>query len=76
LINQSELDLNLNFALRPLTTYSFVTEDAYFSSTPRVNIISREKTKIEFEVPIEVTFVDIETRHNEEEIEVRYEVIL
>ena len=74
-VDQSALDSNLVFALRPLTPYAFSTEEAHFSATPRVEIISREKNKIEFEVPIEVSSVLITTKHNNEDIDVQYLVV-
>ena len=48
-----------NMALRAMVEYTFKTEDAYFSTTPAVEIISRKRTEITFRVPFGISQVSI-----------------
>lgn len=63
-------------ALRPLTDYYFTTEEGYFSATPKVDVVSREKTKINFQIPLGISEVSISTRLNGVNLEKIYKVVL
>lgn len=67
---------NKELALRPLVDYYFSTEDAFFSATPKIDVIKREKTKIHFQVPFGISEVAISTRTNGIDVEKFYKVIL
>ena len=69
-------DVQEENTLRPFTEYTFVTEDGFFSAVPKVDIISKEKTKVSFEVPFGISEVAITTIVNEQQITKVYEVIL
>jgi len=64
--------------LRPMTEYTFTTEDAYFTSTPRIEILSRTLTEVTFRVPFGISSVTIGTRSvtGGPEISVPYTVVL
>lgn len=74
-IIQSEI-INELSSLRPETNYIFDTEDFFFTSDPKVDIISRSKDKIEFRVPFGIETVWIETKENEAIILKEYSVVL
>ncbi len=63
-------------ALRPLTDYYFTTEEGIFSATPKVDVISREKTKVHFQIPLGISEVSISTRLNGVPVEKIYKVVL
>jgi len=73
---QAEEDTKHEMALRPLVDYYFSTEDAYFSATPKIDVINREKTKIHFQVPFGISEVAISTKMNGAIVEKIYRVIL
>ena len=60
--NQSSLTKDL--VLMPMTEYTFKTEDGYFVSTPRIDIISRTPNEIVFAIPFSSTTVTIETKED------------
>jgi len=46
-------------SLNPMTEYTFTTVDAYFVTSPRVEIISRKSTEVVFRVPYGISEVSI-----------------
>jgi hypothetical protein len=63
-------------ALRSMVEYTFNTEGAYFSATPKVEVVSRTKEKIVFKVPFGIFQVSISTKNNGIIIEKVYQVSL
>jgi hypothetical protein len=48
-----------DMALRAMVNYTFKTEDAYFATTPAVEIISRKRTEVTFRIPFGISQVSI-----------------
>ena len=63
-------------SLRPMVEYTFTTQNAYFASTPRVEILSRSKGEVKFRVPYGISFVTISTRQNGDVVENGYSVVM
>jgi hypothetical protein len=75
-IIEEESEQAQEIALRPLMDYYFTTEEGYFSATPKIDVISREKTKVHFQIPLGISEVSISTRLNGINVEKIYKVIL
>lgn len=54
--------------LYPMTDYTFETFNAYFASTPKVEVLSRKSTEVIFQVPFGVTTVTIGVKNESDEI--------
>lgn len=54
--------------------YTFPTEDGYFSSSPKVKLLSRIHNEVKFEVPFDINSVEITTKENENLLTDIYEV--
>lgn len=65
-----------DLALRSMVEYTFNTEEAFFSATPKVEVVSRTKEKIVFKVPFGIFQVSISTKNNGAIIEEVYQVSL
>jgi len=63
-------------ALYSMVEYKFSTENAYFVTTPKVDIISRKKTEVTFKVPFGIEQVSISTRSNGVNVEKFYKVVV
>lgn len=63
-------------ALRPSIEYNFSTEEAYFSATPKVDVISRSKKNIKFEIPLGISQVSISTKKEGTIVEKIYKVVM
>lgn len=63
-------------SLRPMVEYTFTTEGAYFSSTPRVEVISRSLSQVKFKVPYGIEEVTISTKSSGLIEETTYKVVL
>lgn len=61
-------------ALKPMVEYNFSTEGAYFSATPKVEVLRRTKTSIKFKIPFGINQVSIATRSNGIVVEKFYRV--
>ena len=64
----------VELALHPMLEYTFTTENGYFSATPKVEVITREKDKIIFRVPFGIAQVVIEIKKDGDIIEATYQV--
>ena len=73
-IFQSEV--NGQSILRPEIEYIFDTEDFYFASNPKVEIILREKNRIGFKIPFGISTISIETKESGVIIDKTYSVVL
>lgn len=73
-ILQSEV--NGQNTLRPEIEYIFDTEDFYFASNPKVEIILREKNRIGFKIPFGISTISIETKELGVIIDKTYSVVL
>ncbi len=62
--------------LTAMVEYIFDTEDAYFSSTPRVTILQKTSTSIKFVVPYGITSVNIGIKVDNKVIETVYTVVI
>lgn len=65
-----------NMALRAMVQYTFKTEDAYFSTTPAVEIISRKRTEITFRVPFGISQVSIAIKQTGVIVDEVYKVVV
>lgn len=74
-IIQTEEEEN-DFLLRAMVEYTFVTEGAYFSATPAVEITSRKINEIKIKIPFGIDQVSFTTRKDNENIEKLYKVVL
>jgi hypothetical protein len=74
-LQQTE-EQELEIALQPLIDYYFTTEEGYFSATPKIDVLRREKTKVHFQIPLGISEVSISTRLNGVNVEKIYKVIL
>ena len=59
-----------------MVEYTFNTENAYFSTTPRVEVISRTKEQVVFKIPFGIKQVAISTKINGDILEKVYKVSL
>lgn len=71
-----EEEQELELALRSMVEYIFNTENAYFSTTPRVEVVSRTKEQVVFKIPFGIAQVAISTKTNGEIVEKVYKVSL
>lgn len=69
-------NLAAELVIRAMIEYTFSTEDAIFSATPSVELISRRKSEIKFKVPFGIEEVAITTKENGIMSQKLYKVVL
>ena len=63
-------------SLRPMVDYTFTTEEGFFASTPRVDLVSRSLTKVIFRIPFGISQVTISTRKDGKPVDETYRVVI
>ena len=66
----------IEVVLKAMMEYTFKTENAIFSSTPAVNIISRSRNEIKIKVPFGISSVSITTRDAGHDVQKNYKVVI
>lgn len=67
---------NEEISLKPMHEYEFETEMGFFSSTPKVELISRTIDKVVIKIPFGIEFVTLSFRKDGEVVEKSYSVVM
>lgn len=78
IINELETveTLQENMGLRAMVEYTFKTEDAFFSTTPAVEILAKKRTEVKFRVPFGISEISIKVKENAIISEKTYKVVV